>query len=57
MNKNKLTLIMMTLLTVSALGGVIYAYGQEVPSLAVFFSFASLMINYTLSTRSGLIPV
>ena len=56
MNKNKLTLIRMTLLTASALGGVVFAYGQEAHSLAVCISFVSLMINYTLSTRAGLIP-
>jgi hypothetical protein len=57
MNKNKLTLIMMTLLTASALGGVVFAYGQEAHSLAVCISFVSLLFNYTLSTRADLIPV
>ena len=56
MNKNKLTLIRMTLMTASALGGVVFAYGQEAHALAVCISFVSLMINYTLSTRAGLIP-
>jgi hypothetical protein len=56
MSKNKLTLIRMTLLTASALGGVVFAYGKEAHSLAVCISFVSLMINYTLSTRAGLIP-
>ena len=42
----------MTLLTASALGGVVFAYGQEAHSLAVCISFVSLMINYTLSTRT-----
>jgi len=46
----------MTLLTASALGGVVFAYGKEAHSLAVCISFVSLMINYTLSTRAGLIP-
>jgi hypothetical protein len=57
MNKNKLTLIRMTLLTASALGGVVFAYGQEAHSLAVCISFVSIMINYTLSTRTGLIQL
>ncbi len=47
----------MTLLTASALGGVVFAYGQEAHSLAVCISFVSVMINYTLSTRTGLIQL
>ena len=42
----------MTLLTATALGGVVYAYDQQAHSLAVSISFVSLMINYTLSTRT-----
>ena len=47
----------MTLLTVSALGGVIFAYGQEAPSLAVAISFVTLMLNFTMSAYAGLISV
>ena len=52
MKKIKPTLIMMTLLTASAIGGVVIAYGQEAYSLAACISFVSLMLNYTLSTRA-----
>ena len=57
MNKNKQSLIMMALLTATTLGGIIFAYGQEAPSFAVCISFVTLMINYTLSTRAGLIQL
>jgi hypothetical protein len=47
----------MALMTASSLGGVVFAYGQEAHSLAVSISFVSLMINYILSTRAGLIQL
>ena len=51
MNKNNLMVIIMTLLTASALGGVVFAYGQEAHSLAVSISTVSLVINYILSAQ------
>jgi hypothetical protein len=51
MNKNILMVIIMTLLTASALGGVVFAYGQGAHSLAVSISTVSLMINIALSTQ------
>jgi hypothetical protein len=51
MNKNILMVIIMTLLTASALGVVVFAIGQEAHSLAVSISTVSLMINIALSTQ------
>ncbi len=51
MNKNILMVIIMTLLTASALGGVVFAYGQEAHSLAVSISTVSLVINIALRTQ------
>jgi hypothetical protein len=51
MNTNNLMVIIMTLLTASSLGGVVFAYGQGAQSLAVFISTVSLVINIALSTQ------
>jgi len=53
MDKNKLTIIVMALLTTSALGGVIFAYADKAPGLAVFISMASALFNF--SARANLI--
>ena len=47
---------MMTLLTVSTMGGVLFAYRQEAPSIAVAISFLTLVLNFTMSAHAGYIP-
>jgi hypothetical protein len=37
----------MAALTTIAFGGVIFAYSQKTPELAVIISFASVVSNYT----------
>lgn len=53
MEQSKKLLTWMVLLTIAALGVMLFAYVQGVPILAVMVSFSTLVINYNL--RSSII--
>ena len=54
MSKNDMTLVGLIMSAVFAFGGVLFAYGQEEPLLAVGISFVSLVTNYAVGHRAEL---
>jgi len=55
MSKNKLMITVMALLTTISIGGVIFAYANNTPEIAVLISTASALFNFT--ARAKLVTV